>query len=107
MDRVAAEVEWPKRGCAKARVYFEVDPENPLNRVIVDLDKAPRNAQGKVEFSADLYLLKPKDQARGNGAVLVETPRRGGKGICGSSITLVAPSWLLARLWSMLVCEIS
>jgi len=39
------------------RVYFAVKPENVHNRQIVDLDKAPRNAQGKVEFSADLYLL--------------------------------------------------
>src|SRR5205807_832527 len=38
------------------RVYFAVSPENVHNRQIVDLDKAPRNAQGEVEFSADLYL---------------------------------------------------
>ncbi|HEY7910760.1 MAG TPA: alpha/beta hydrolase domain-containing protein [Blastocatellia bacterium] len=62
-----------------AKVYFEVDPANPRNRVIVDLDKAPRNARGNVEFSADLYILKPKDTARGNGAALVEIPNRGGK----------------------------
>ncbi|MGH9742958.1 MAG: alpha/beta hydrolase domain-containing protein, partial [Candidatus Acidiferrum sp.] len=38
------------------RVYFAVDPANPHNRQIVDLDKAPRNSHGEVEFSADLYL---------------------------------------------------
>src|SRR5437660_12700249 len=43
------------------RVYFAVSPENVHNRQIVDLDKAPRNAQGEVEFSADLHLYKPKD----------------------------------------------
>src|SRR5476651_2236576 len=48
------------------RVYFAVDPANLHNRQIVDLDKAPRNANGEVEFSADLYLLKPKDMAKGN-----------------------------------------
>ncbi|HEX8089132.1 MAG TPA: hypothetical protein VF762_09790, partial [Blastocatellia bacterium] len=53
-----------------ARVYFAVDPEDAHNRVIVDLDKAPRNARGAVEFSADLYILKPKDMNRGNGAAL-------------------------------------
>jgi hypothetical protein len=41
------------------RVYFAVDPANIHNRQIVDIDKAPRNAQGEVEFSADLYLYKP------------------------------------------------
>jgi len=63
------------------KVYFTVDPSNPHNQIIVDLDQAPRNAQGLVEFSADLYLLKPKDLNRGNGAVLFEVANRGGKGL--------------------------
>ncbi len=63
------------------RVYFAVDPANLHNRQIVDLDKAPRNAKGEVEFSADLYLLKPKDMAKGNQAVLFEVSNRGGRGI--------------------------
>ena len=63
------------------RVYFAVDPANLHNRQIVGLDKAPRNAQGEVEFSADLYLFKPKDMAKGNQAVLFEVSNRGGRGI--------------------------
>ena len=63
------------------RVYFAVDPANLHNRQIVDLNKAPRNAQGEVEFSADLYLLKPKDMAKRNQAVLFEVSNRGGRGI--------------------------
>jgi len=63
------------------RVYFKVKPENLHNQQIVDLDKAPRDAQGEVEFSSDLYLLKPKDMSKGNGAVLFEVSNRGGKGI--------------------------
>src|SRR6185437_6212118 len=39
------------------KVYFAVDPGNPHNKIIADLDKAPRNQQGKVEFSADLFIL--------------------------------------------------
>jgi alpha/beta hydrolase family protein len=63
------------------RVYFAANPENIHNRQIVDLDKAPRNAQGEVEFSADLYLLKPKDMNKGNSTVLFEVSNRGGRGI--------------------------
>ncbi|HEY2171892.1 MAG TPA: alpha/beta hydrolase domain-containing protein [Candidatus Angelobacter sp.] len=63
------------------RVYFAVDPANLHNRQIVDLDKASRNAHGEVEFSADLYMLKPKDMAKGNQAVLFEVSNRGGRGI--------------------------
>jgi hypothetical protein len=62
-----------------AKVYFAVDPNNPHNKIIVDLDKAQRNEQGLVEFSADLYILRPKDLNRGNGAALFEIPNRGGK----------------------------
>jgi hypothetical protein len=61
------------------RIYFAVDPANPRNRVIVDIDKAPRNAAGKVEMSADLSILKPKDPSKGNGAVLFDVVNRGNK----------------------------
>ena len=63
------------------KVYFAVDPSNAINRIIADIDKAPRNAQGKVEFSSDLYALKPKQAERSNGAVLYEVSNRGGKGM--------------------------
>ena len=62
-----------------ARVWFAVRPDDPHNRIIVDLDKAPRNAQGEVEFSADLFLLRPT--TGGNHALLLEIPNRGGKGL--------------------------
>jgi hypothetical protein len=63
------------------RVYFAVNPAGPHNRQIVDMDKADRNSQGEVEFSADFYLLRPKDMSKGNDAVLFEVSNRGGKGI--------------------------
>jgi len=61
------------------KVYFAVDPNDPHNKAIVDVDKAPRNAQGLVEFSSDLYILRPKDLNRGNGSALVEIANRGGR----------------------------
>jgi len=63
------------------KIYFAVDPKLAANRAIADIDLAPRNAQGKVEFSADLYILKPRDPAKGNGTALVEISNRGGKGL--------------------------
>jgi Alpha/beta hydrolase domain len=59
---------------------FAVDPKDPHNRMVVDLDKAPRNAAGLVEFSSDVYLIKPKDASRANGAALIEVSNRGGRG---------------------------
>ena len=63
------------------KVYFAVDPHLPHNQIIVDLDRAPRNAQGLVEFSSDFYILQPKDPAKSNGTALLEISNRGGKGM--------------------------
>lgn len=60
-------------------VRFTVDPKNPRNKVIADIDKAPVNAAGWVEFSADLYVLRPLDASRSNGVALVEVVNRGRK----------------------------
>jgi hypothetical protein len=59
------------------KVHFALDAKNPANKAIVDLDRAPRNAQGLVEFSADLRILRPKDPAKRNGTMIVESANRG------------------------------
>jgi hypothetical protein len=58
---------------------FAIDPANKRNAVIVDLDKAPRNKDGKVEFISDVFILAPKDPAKGNGAILYDVNNRGNK----------------------------
>lgn len=64
-------------------IHFAVDPANPQNRIIADLDKAPRNAQGKVEFSSDIYIVKPKDPSKGNGVLFFDVVNRGNKALLG------------------------
>jgi len=61
------------------RFHGELDPAAPLNAVIVDLDKAPRNARGRVEYTSDFYILRPADLAKGNGALLYDVNNRGNK----------------------------
>jgi hypothetical protein len=63
------------------KIYFAVDPKLAPNRNIADIDLGPRNAEGKVEFSSDLYMLRPHDPSKRNGTALVEISNRGGKGI--------------------------
>ena len=58
---------------------FELDPNDPANANVVDLALAPRNANGAVEFRADLDILKPVDLARGNGCLLYDVNNRGNK----------------------------
>src|SRR6476660_3873759 len=65
------------------KVYFAVDPNNPHNKIIADIDKAPRNSKGKVEFSADLFILRPKDPSHGNGVAFFDVVNRGNKGLLG------------------------
>ena len=63
------------------KIYGEVDPKNRLNKVIVNLDKAPRNKRGRVEYWSDFCILKPVDMARGNGKIFYDAPNRGSKRI--------------------------
>jgi hypothetical protein len=60
-------------------VYIEVDPRDPLNADIVNLDKAPRTPKGMVGFSSPFFILKPVDMARGNHKLFYGVNNRGNK----------------------------
>jgi Alpha/beta hydrolase domain len=78
----ASGVAWGRSGPYErldGTAYMEVDPHDPLNAVIVNLDKAPRNAQGMVEFSSPFFILKPVDMARGNHKLFYGINNRGNK----------------------------
>jgi len=59
------------------KLHFAVDPSHSANARIVDLDKAPRDAQGRVRFWADFVLLQPADAARSNQRLLYYVVNRG------------------------------
>src|SRR5262249_48774701 len=58
---------------------FAVDPAHVRNRGIVDLNLAPKGDTGQALFEADVFILGPKDPAKGNGAVLYDVNNRGNK----------------------------
>ena len=62
----------------------EVDPADPANKGIALIDKAPRNARGKVEYATDVFILRPKDFSRGNCRILYEVNNRGRKMLFGN-----------------------
>lgn len=64
--------------------HGEVDPEDPANRGIVNIDKAPLNARGRVEYSTVIFILRPKDPLKGNGRILYEVNNRGRKMLFGN-----------------------
>jgi hypothetical protein len=57
----------------------ELDPRDKHNAGIVNLDKAPKNARGLVEYDTDIFILRPADAAKGNGKILFEVNNRGRK----------------------------
>ena len=61
------------------KAFLEADPSDLHNAIITDLDKAPRNARGMVEYSTDVYILKPVDMRLGNRKLLFEINNRGNK----------------------------
>ncbi|MFN7914139.1 MAG: alpha/beta hydrolase domain-containing protein [Vicinamibacterales bacterium] len=66
--------------------FFEVDPKDPRNQVIADIDRAPVSASGRVAFSADLYIIRPKEASKANGLALVEVLNRGRKHVMNGFI---------------------
>ena len=57
--------------------YGELDPKNPLNAVITDIQFAPRNAHGMVEYVATFSLAKPVDMGKTSGVLIYEVANRG------------------------------
>jgi hypothetical protein len=62
----------------------EVDPADPHNSVIVDIDLGPKNANGTVSFSADFQIIKPKSLANSAHRVIYDLPNRGNPGALGT-----------------------
>jgi hypothetical protein len=76
--------EFPVTGAYEkltGKLYGEVDAAGKRNKVVVNLEKAPRNRRGRVEYSTDFFILKPADMGRGNGKIFYDAPNRGGKRI--------------------------
>ena len=57
----------------QGKVHGDLSPQEP----IPGLDKAPRNARGRVDYSSRIVLIMPTAPARGNGTLLVDVPNRG------------------------------
>ncbi len=61
------------------RAFGELDPSDPRNAIITDLQFAPRNARGKVEYMATFFVVKPIDVAKSSHFLWHDVPNRGGR----------------------------
>ncbi len=58
-------------------VSGELDPKDPHNAIITDIQLAPRNARGMVEYTATFAISKPLDMSKASGFLLYSVPNRG------------------------------
>jgi alpha/beta hydrolase family protein len=61
------------------RAFGELDPNDPHNALITDITLAPRNANGKVEYVASFFLVKPIDMSKSSHLMWHDVPNRGGR----------------------------
>ena len=61
------------------KVHFAVNPDSPAYTPVVDIQYAPRNPKGLVEFSTDFFILKPVDLSRSNRRLIYDVNNRGTK----------------------------
>jgi hypothetical protein len=61
----------------RGRVHGEVDPGDRRNRIIQDIDLAPRNARGRVEYLATFSLMMPADLSKSSGVLVYSVVNRG------------------------------
>jgi hypothetical protein len=58
------------------RAFGELDPTDPLNRIIQDIELA-KDADGKVRYVASFVITKPVDMSRASGMLWHDVPNRG------------------------------
>lgn len=63
----------------KGYAIGELDPSNPLNACIVNLNRAPLNEHGRVQYRTEVEILKPVGMGAGNGTLFYDVVNRGKK----------------------------
>jgi hypothetical protein len=58
----------------------EVNPSDPHNAVIVDIEHGPKNANGTLSFTADFQIIRPTNLANSAHRVIYDLPNRGSPG---------------------------
>jgi hypothetical protein len=67
-------------------MHGEVDPDDPRHAEIVNLELAPRNERGRVEYSTVVEIFRPIESSRWNGAIYHTVPNRGGSGAADAAL---------------------
>lgn len=93
IEIVRTEPAGPSHEKISGKAYGELDPADPKNALITDIELAPRNARGKVEYVATFSLVKPINMSLASGVLLYTVVNRGGGSAAANAdghVTLVS-----------------
>jgi hypothetical protein len=77
----------------RGRAFGEIDPKDRRNSTIQDIEFAPRNERGNVEYVATFALAKPADMGKSSGVLIYDVVNRGNGDVtarAGGHISLVS-----------------
>ena len=78
------------------RIFGELKPNVPDNKIITDIDLAPKN-KGRAEYVATFEIITPSDADQRSGLMIHAVPNRGGNAINTSALiqgaTYVQSGW--------------
>jgi Alpha/beta hydrolase domain len=83
----------------RGRVFGELDPGDPHNTIIQDIQLAPKNANGKVPYIATFQVTKPVEMSLGNQLMVYEVSNRGGNAIPTSAGAIIPGAVYVQSGW--------
>jgi hypothetical protein len=83
----------------KGRVFGEIDPRDPHNVIIQDLELAPKDAHGMVHYIATFQITMPADLSKASGLMFNEVSNRGGNAIPSTAAAVVPGAVYLQSGW--------
>jgi hypothetical protein len=81
------------------RVFGSIDPKDPLNAIIQDIDLAPKDAKGKVDYISTFEIVMPSDLGLATGLMFYEVSNRGGNAIPTTAASTVPGAIYLQSGW--------
>ena len=83
----------------KGRVFGELDPHDPHNTIIQDIELAPKDAHGMVHYIATFQITMPADLSKASGLMFNEVANRGGNPIPTTAAGVVPGAIYLVSGW--------
>jgi hypothetical protein len=83
----------------KGRVFGELDPHDPHNTIIQDIELAPKDSHGMVHYIATFQITMPADLSKASGLMFNEVANRGGNPIPTTAAAGVPGAIYLASGW--------